>query len=90
MLEALSELEDCYSFGPSAGAQGLALTKRPQFPALSPGETPIDLDIPSENLGQHLTSAGPPAGCLCPRAETVALRTLMPRTGHHVDVSLAY
>ena len=64
VLEALNELEDHYSFGPLTGAQGRALAIEITVSgALGPGETPMDLDIPLENLGQNLTSAGPPSGC---------------------------
>ena len=63
MLEALSKLEDSYSFSPSAGAQGPTMTMVTAVNgALSPGMTLMDLDISLENLGPDLMSAGPPGG----------------------------
>ena len=51
MLEALSELEDRYSFDPPTGAQGFALaTETNVSGTLGLGKMPMDLDIPVEDL----------------------------------------
>ena len=86
MLQALSELEDHYSFGPLTGAQWLAPVMEMMVAgALGPDEMPINLNAPLGTSGQDLTVVG----TLCPCAQKVALRTPMSRMGHHVDVSLA-
>ena len=70
MLQALSELEDRYSFGPSTGAQGFAsVTETTIFSALGPDEMPMDLDGP----GRDLTSVEAPSGCSlssCPHSSS--------------------
>ena len=74
VLQALSELEDCYSFGPSPGAQVLTpVTETMVSGALGLDETPMDLDMPLGTAGQDLTLAGAPGGCflsLCPDSGT--------------------
>ena len=44
--------------------------------ALGQDKTPMDLDMPVGTSGQDLTSVG----ALCPRAQTVALRTPTSKT----------
>ena len=66
VLEALSELEDRYSFGLLTGAQVLALaiyTETEVSGALLPGKTLMALDVPVEDPGQALMSAGPLSEC---------------------------
>ena len=63
MLEALSELEDCFCFSHLTGAQGLALATETEVSgALVTGEAPMDLDVPVRGLSQDSLSLCPDSG----------------------------
>ena len=89
--EALSELEDRYSFGLLTGEQGLALATEISkvSGALVPDERLMDLDVPDGDPGQALMLAELLSECSLSSCPDMVLRTLMLKMEHCVDVFLA-